>query len=58
MTERFRPASRKFAIGAAQDGRQQFVEVWVDPELMRKWEQYEVKYGAAVESTWQRDLLF
>ncbi|HWO99311.1 MAG TPA: ATP-dependent metallopeptidase FtsH/Yme1/Tma family protein [Methylococcus sp.] len=38
-------------------GQQQFVAVRVDPELARELEQYDVKYGAVVETTWLRDLL-
>ncbi|WP_255556665.1 ATP-dependent zinc metalloprotease FtsH [Methylococcus sp. Mc7] len=38
-------------------GQKQFVAVQVEPDLARELEQYDVKYGAVVESTWLRDLL-
>ncbi|MDF9391112.1 MULTISPECIES: ATP-dependent zinc metalloprotease FtsH [Methylococcus] len=38
-------------------GQIQFVAVRVEPELAKELEQYDVKYGAVVESTWLRDLL-
>jgi cell division protease FtsH len=38
-------------------GQKQFVAVRVEPELAKELEQYDVQYGAVVESTWLRDLL-
>jgi cell division protease FtsH len=38
-------------------GQKQFVAVRVDPDLAKDLEQYNVKFGAVVESTWLRDLL-
>ena len=38
-------------------GQKQFIAVRVEPELAKELDQYGVKYGAVVESTWLRDLL-
>jgi cell division protease FtsH len=38
-------------------GQKQFVAVRVEPDLAKELDQYGVKYGAVVESTWLRDLL-
>ncbi|MEW6038906.1 MAG: ATP-dependent zinc metalloprotease FtsH [Pseudomonadota bacterium] len=44
-------------VQARPGGQKQFIAVRVEPDLARELEQYGVKYGAVVETTWLRDLL-